>query len=533
MKIRNVLCATFILCAIMLTTFIIYNNKSYSYGIIKQISGNAGNRIIEYSDTETDAIISFDDAYKYFGVPVYEELYDNGSVIYFGYGKEISHQEYIKGLEKEKADNLASLYGVNAYRVHTTEEFIHAFDDIYQNLKIGEFHIVFSKYEAIDFNRVESYYKEKYGVTNFKQNYYSYQVKGMWEPDRFGIDINQAANTNELILTTTNIRLSGNERVVVEDFVNKLLPYLSPNGSDYEKILAAYTYIINTSTYLTDNGFINDLLASNTSVYDALISRKTTCIGYSIAFSYLMDKLGIESYIIDQVTEANEEAHVFSSVHTYNMVKFNNKFYKVDLTGNVFLGSLSQSELYNESVNISTTSYNGNKNITIDYNSINNILNASKSIKTTTTNKVEATTTTKVYSYSIPNGTKKTNKGSTNTTQENRTSPKKTTVITTEDASGNIVEIPVEIDDDGSIKTTPSGEYIEATEKVISTTKNHEEKEEKKHNKINYNYILFPLLFMGIITLIILKLKDMGKISLNSAKAKDILEKDIKENGRE
>ncbi len=325
----------------------------------------------------------------------------------------------------------------------------------------------------------------------------------MWEPNRFGINLNNAINNGELVLTTTNIRLSGNERVVVEDFVNKLLPYIQGNGSDYEKILATYTYIIKTTSYIVDNGFTNDLLASNTSVYDALISRKTTCIGYSIAFSYIMDKLGIESYIVDQITEADEATGSFASVHTYNVVKLNNQFYKIDLTGNIFLGGLSNTELYDNNLNISTTKYNGTMNINIDFAIIDNILNSSKNIKTTTTRKAEATTTTKTYSYSIPNGKISTTTKKANS--NNSTADIKTSIVTTKDSEGNIVTMPVEIDNNGEIITKESGEYQEVTNVP-------NDKDNKKKKTFNYNFILFPLLFIGIITLILLKLKDKGII---------------------
>lgn len=528
MKTRNICYCLFIVSVALLTTFILYNNKSYSYGILKQTSGAKGSKVIIYTDTETNSQISFEDARKYFGVKIYEEMYDEGNVLYFEKGKEISYQAFVKGSAAENADELAALYGKNAYRVHTTAEFKHAFDDIYQNLKIGEFHIIFSKHENIDFNEVNNYYKNNYGVTNFKENYYTYSKKGMWEPSRFGLSMNDAINNGELILNTTSIRISGNERVILEDFTNKLLPYLYGNGSEYDKILNAYTYIVNTSTYLTDNGFINDLLASNTSAYDALINRKTTCIGYSIAYSYILDKMGIESYIVDQVTEANEATNSFSSVHTYNIVKFNNKFYKVDLTGRIFLGGVNSNELYNSTLNLSNTPYNGNTSTNIDYNSINNLLNQSKSISTTTTKRVEPTTTQKTYSYSIPGGVKTTSNTNTQKTQET----KRTTIVTTTDHEGNTITIPVEVTEEGNIVTNPQGEYqtVTTTTENINNNNNNNNKEDNNNTKkkgFNLNFILFPLLIIGILTLVILKVRDKKKVSIDSSKVQEILNRDI------
>lgn len=522
MKAKKILCAIFIVNVLFLTTFILYNSKTYSFGILKQVEEQNGKKVIIYKDTETDSNISFEDALKYFGIPIYEEMYYNDTVYYFERGIETNYQTFIKGQEKEKADNLAALYGSDAYRVHTTSEFIHALDDIYQNLKIGEFHIIFSRYEAIDFNEVDAYYKKHYGVEDIKENYYTYLRKGKWEPNHFGLHIENAINNGELILSTTNIRVSGNEEIVVEEFTNKILPYLNGSGSDYDKILNTYTYIRNTTSYQNDNT-IDDMLSSYSSTYDTLITRKSTCIGYSIAFSYIMDKMGIESYIVDHITEANEVTQAFSSVHTYNIVKLNNKFYKIDLTGGVFLDGITAKELYDSKLDVSNTRYQGNTNTNIDYNSINSILSSSKTIKTTTTTKKIATTTNKTYAYSVPGGEKKTtnNEVRDNKTEETR----KTTIISKEDSNGNIITIPVEVNDSGEIITTPSGEYQTRT----TTTEKIEEKEIKKKKKleINYNYILFPLLAIGILTLIVLKLKDKSKISINNNKSQEILNRDI------
>ena len=177
----------FVILALFLT-FLILSNKSLAYGISQEISGSKGSRTIVYLDSETDSPISWNDANKYFGIPMYQKMQSNGEMVYFFKGNEIAEPTYIRGSSSEDADNRASLYGKNAYRVHNTSEFKHAFDDIYNNLKIGEFHIIFSNQEDIDFNEVFNYYNFIYGVTDIKQNYYTYQNKGMWEPNHFGFN---------------------------------------------------------------------------------------------------------------------------------------------------------------------------------------------------------------------------------------------------------------------------------------------------------------------------------------------------------
>lgn len=514
-KLNIILISVAFICLIFCAVTIV--DKSYSYGLSTNITGTKGSRVLNYYDATSETKLTFQDAYKYYGVKNYDYYIENNETIYFYQGKEISQNEYKTGYAAEEADERASSYGSNAYRVHNTSEFKKAIDDIYNSLKIGEIHIEFSPYENIDFNELKNYYTTNYGVSTVNQNYYSYKVKGPQEPNRFGIDFNAIKNTGELVLDTKNIRITGNERQVLEDFTNKLLPHLASNGSDYEKIYAAYNYIKSTATYEVDNGFINDLLASNTSAYDALINRRTTCIGYSIAFSYLMDKLGIESYIVDNITVADEQTKSFSSVHTWNIVKLNNLFYKIDLTGSSFLQVVKPSELYNNVLPLATTSYKSNQTVTIDYQAINSILNASKSIKTTTTKRIDATTTTKTYSYTSPNsGSKVTNNTNANP-GATTTEPTTEKIITTTDDQGN----------SGVITTDEAGNTITVAHTTTKETTTKVSDNNKEKSKFNLNYVLFPLLFIIIIFFIVYKLKLKKKVNINSQDVQNILNKDI------
>ncbi len=471
-------------------------NKSYSYGLYVDIEGTKGSRVLKYYDSSLDVEISFDEAYKYYGVKNYDYEVKNGEKIYFYKGQEITENEYVKGHASEEADDRASLYGSSAYRVHTTSEFEKAFDDIYNNLKIGEFRIEFSPYEDINFTEVKNYYDTNYGLTNYKQNWYTYAQKGEFEPDRFGLEISGAKNEGELILETYTIRISGNERVIIENYVNKILPYLKGNGTDYEKIALTFN-LLKKSEYLVDDGFINDNLSSYTSAYDALITRKTNCIGYSIAFSYIMDKLGIESYIVDNIATVDAVNRVYSSTHTWNIVKLDNVFYKVDVTGNILLKSVSSSEVTDFNNTLSSTNYANAYSVSIDNTSIDKILNEVKNIKTTTTKKVEATTTTKTYPYEKPTN-------------------KTTTKLTTKDADGNTYVIVT--DKKGNTQTVISTDEDETATADIEKTTNETTQSPKTQKKFNFNYILIPFAIGLIIFLIIYKLIKSKKIHIKLKK---------------
>lgn len=494
-KINIVMIVLALFC--LIASAIVVVDKSYSYGLTTSISGAKGSRVINYYDAGTDSKITFQDAYNYYGVKKYDYSIQNNETIYFYQGKEISQSEYTKGHAEEEADERAYLYGSNAYRVHNTEEFKKAFDDVFNNLKIGEIYIEFSPYENINFTEIKNYYDANYGVSNINQNYYPYKVKGPQEPDRFGFDVNTIKSNGELVLNTKNIRITGNERKVLEDFTNKLLPYLKANGTDYEKIYATYTYIKNTATYEVDNGFIDNLLASNTSAYDALINHRTTCIGYSITFSYLMDKLGVESYIVDNITVSDIENHTFSSTHTWNIVKLNNVFYKVDLTGSAFLTTVSPNELYNNDLPIAQSKYSSNQTVNIDYQTINHLLDESKAIKTTTTKRIDPTTTSKTYPYEMPNQGSKTTKSNQKEPGEPTKEPTTEKILTTTDNEGNSWIISTDEAGNTHTITTNKLEEKPGTSKLVSN----------EPKKFNLNFVLFPLLFITIAFLIIYKLK--------------------------
>ncbi len=458
-------------------------NPSYSYGLKMQVSGSKGSRILTLKDADTGNTISYKDAVSKYGITHYLEL-DGG---YFYEGREVNYRTFQKGLSSEEADKRAKDYGSSAFRVHTTEEFKKAFDSIYQNYRIGEFYFCFSPYENIDFDEVENYYMQNYGLMSPYQDYYPYKIKGKLEPTRFSIGLKNDKNKGEYKLDTFHIRITGNELAVVENFIGKILPLMQGDGSDYQKILAAYIYITKTTTYLTDNGFYNDLLASNTSIYDVFINRKSVCIGYSIAFSYLMDKMGIESYIVDDLQSVDVNKQLYYSSHTYNIVKLEGKFYRIDLTRNQFLKGMSK--LYDNKLPLSSKDYQTNKSKTyaFDYQKINGYLEASKRMKTTTTAKQRLTTTkSSLYSGNQKpmtstkelTSTKTVTSAYTNSTTR-KTSQSGASVITTNTTSTNTISSTKE----------------STTEKIGEIAK--EEKKEK-----NCNIYLFSAL--GIVILLYL-----------------------------
>lgn len=526
MKKRFILVCTFAFLVIT-SIFILNMNKSYSYGLAYEITGTKGNRKITFYDEDTNKPISLDSAINNYGISAYLDLYDNGDV-YFYRGQETNKDTFIKGRAAEEADKLAKSYGASAYRVRTTEEFKRAFDDIFKNYKIGEYYFFFSQYENIDFNAVEQYYMTNYGLLNSKQDYYTYKVKGPQEPERFSPNIKGSKSQGFFKLETYDIRISKNEMQVVENFVGKILPLMKGDGSDYQKILAAYTYIVNTTSYLVDNGFFNDLLASNTSVYDVFINRKSVCIGYSIAFSYLMDKMGIESYIVDDLTSVNDSNKTASSAHSFNIVKLDGKFYRVDLTGKQFLTGMRN--LYDNKLNISSTAYNKSGKPTtysFDYSKINTYLNESKTIKTTTTKRqelnIQPTKAQAPLNIKTPSqGSSKPTSDRTTTTIDNITKPSNT-IITNSGGTTTTYYVNPAITENIN-PTSTMGNSNQTSDISNSTSNNAEVPSKNNSDDINLNYIFVAMIIFVILIFILYKIKMKQKTTYDD-NISDILDK--------
>lgn len=96
----------------------------------------------------------------------------------------------------------------------------------------------------------------------------------------------------------------------------------------YADPLSQERYVHNAIIDSTDY----DLNASmNQSAYSALVNHATVCAGYSKAFQYIMNQLGIPTYYVTGISE-NED-------HAWNIVAINGRYVNVDLTWDDTSGS--------------------------------------------------------------------------------------------------------------------------------------------------------------------------------------------------
>lgn len=139
---------------------------------------------------------------------------------------------------------------------------------------------------------------------------------------------------NEVVLSKAENASYLTEDVGTSEEVKNRVKYLADirtkisaqlNGyTEYEKIKFLHNWMIDKFTYDQSNSNPN---AYN--VYGAFSTRSVVCEGYSRAFKYILDGLGIESVIVSGT--ATNSAGV-EEPHMWNYVRINEKWYAIDVT---------------------------------------------------------------------------------------------------------------------------------------------------------------------------------------------------------
>lgn len=112
--------------------------------------------------------------------------------------------------------------------------------------------------------------------------------------------------------------------------VDKALAGIDDNMSGLEKALYCHDYIVKSNNYDYEN-FTHDQMYpqnpttpnSDHSAYGALVNRISVCDGYALAYSYLLQRCGIETRLV----VSSEMGHAWSAV------KLGENWYFVDCTG--------------------------------------------------------------------------------------------------------------------------------------------------------------------------------------------------------
>lgn len=138
-----------------------------------------------------------------------------------------------------------------------------------------------------------------------------------------GFSYDYLSSTNEVMniyfsytLTTDEIQNAWN---VINNEVKKYEKGIKSEWNELEKVLYTNNFLCQTCEYATDTTII-----TTHTLYGALVSKEPVCDGYSHAFRYLLNQVGIEATIATST----------SMNHAWNLVNIDDEYYHIDVTWN-------------------------------------------------------------------------------------------------------------------------------------------------------------------------------------------------------
>ena len=139
-----------------------------------------------------------------------------------------------------------------------------------------------------------------------------------WLDNNFSYKYTQDNIVRQVTLSFNDLAQNYEEnKKIFEEKANDIINEALKLDSAYDKELFVHNTLINNIAY--------DLSAKyNQTAYSALVNKSTVCAGYSKAFQYIMNKLGIVTYYVVGTSQGEN--------HSWNIVKLEDGYYNVDLT---------------------------------------------------------------------------------------------------------------------------------------------------------------------------------------------------------
>jgi len=122
----------------------------------------------------------------------------------------------------------------------------------------------------------------------------------------------------------------------IEPIINKYVENALKIERDFDRIVYIHDEIIKNTTYQDSNE-----RKKYQNIISILINNKSVCAGYTYTFKLIMDRLNIESTSIRDVSKGNDDNHI------WNAVKFDNRWYYIDLTWDDYVVDGKESVIYN------------------------------------------------------------------------------------------------------------------------------------------------------------------------------------------
>ena len=129
-------------------------------------------------------------------------------------------------------------------------------------------------------------------------------------------------DTSDDTLCTYEISYTQNNDDAFNAAVRDALSEISNDMTDMEKAVILHDYLVLNVEYDYDNYLNNTIPKESYSAYGALVNRKAVCMGYALAYQYLLQQCGITTYYVASS----------SMNHAWNIVKLGNDYYHIDTT---------------------------------------------------------------------------------------------------------------------------------------------------------------------------------------------------------
>lgn len=103
----------------------------------------------------------------------------------------------------------------------------------------------------------------------------------------------------------------------LEDWTDGIIKAVDKDWSDYEKELALYDFLVENTEYNLSAPLNQSLISA--------VQGESVCLGYTKAFKYLCDKVGLECIVVEGISKDGVE-------HSWNKVNIDGNWYNVDST---------------------------------------------------------------------------------------------------------------------------------------------------------------------------------------------------------
>lgn len=162
-------------------------------------------------------------------------------------------------------------------------------------------------------------YYDKYGIKD--------KIEGIAKKDDY-LYLSLDKFSYEIQGDTAILKVSYKTTKDQEEYINQELTkiisnIIKDNMSDFEKVRAINQYLVDRFEY--------DYSLVSNNAYSALTTGKTACEGYALTACKMFNLIGIENRVIIGSLDGVP--------HCWNLVKFNNKWYQLDITNNDALGN--------------------------------------------------------------------------------------------------------------------------------------------------------------------------------------------------